>query len=210
MRHLKFEGPVKFNPNMQVRMVGDRIEARDAPRIILGFDPGFANFGWASVSVETPGFGPFVHSLGVFRTKKADKKRDVYASDDNAQRIRELTRNIAELLDRTMPVAIAVESQSWPRNSSASAKVGMAWGAMVALAEVRQIPMIQVSPQQVKLLTVGDKKASKEQVKDWVIANYGCAEPLKKLGALYEHAADAVAIQHAARTSDIFRAIARA
>jgi len=174
---------------------------------IVGFDPGFANFGFAVANLEGR-----VSNCGVFRTKKADKKHAVYASDDNAQRIRELTRSIATLLNHYRPVVIAIESQSWPRNASAATKVAMSWGMVVALAEERQIPMIQITPQNVKVATVGHKKASKEEVKAWAIQEHGSvlAASLQELGALYEHAADACAILHAARTSDIFRAIARA
>ena len=127
---------------------------------VLGIDPGLASLGYALVELTSEDV--IVLSMGCVRTKKTDAKRKVRASDDNIERIREVFRNLYPLTDGIM--AICSESQSWPRNASACAKVGMAWGVIGALSELMDVPILQVSPQQLKKVVCGDGTASKAEV----------------------------------------------
>lgn len=169
---------------------------------VLGLDVGFAAFGYAVVAFD-PDRDRIVE-LGVIRTEKATKKTDLNASEDNTQRGRLIFRALSSLVEKHGPVAVAVERQSWPRNASATAKVGIAWGALCALLETFDLPDVSASPQDVKKAVAGNKKASKEEVISSVelyFDHLGWDWPKQK--TLWEHPADAAATVIATRDSPL-------
>ncbi len=192
-------------------------------KFLLGIDGGFSKMGWAAVLVQD-GF-PQLHSCGVFETKKSAKKKGVLASSDNVRRGRELW---TMLEDGYQPLeayghfgavhfdqarCICVEAQSWPRNASSSAKMGIAWGILIAFSELHQIPMVEASPQQIKTACTGKASASKKEVQQGIAKRVGfenLPELLDKMPRTKrEHAADAVGAVIACLGSDVVRAAIR-
>lgn len=175
--------------------------------IVFGIDPGFASCGWATVQLLPEGRERVVDA-GVVRTEKSAKKRAVLASDDNHRRSVELFGALWRLVASQRVVAIAAESQSWPRNAGASAKVGMAWGVISAIAARLELPLVQASPQAVKRAICGRKDASKEDVLAALEQRYG-VEQLEPILALpktqQEHPSDALAAAVACLDSEIVR-----
>jgi crossover junction endodeoxyribonuclease RuvC len=173
---------------------------------VLGIDPGFASLGYAVVELEEENLIPL--QLGVVRTEKSNTKANVLASDDNVRRIREISGTIYTLMEGKL--AICTESQSWPRNASASAKVGMAWGALAGFSEILDIPLLQVSPMGLKKAVTGNKGATKEQVMAALNERFGrdFAAELVKQGvpaSQHEHAYDALGAVVAMENSETFR-----
>jgi len=138
----------------------------DTGVLVLGIDPGFASLGYALVRVWRDGRKAVVKDIGVAKTKKAHKKLRVRASEDNVQRIRLLVRAIRDKFSREDVVMVACESMSWPRNAGAAAKVALAWGAIVTLAEMLDLPIVQASPQEIKHEMTGAKSATKDAVRE--------------------------------------------
>jgi len=190
--------------------------------LVIGIDPGFASFGWAMLTPDGEVVG-----LGVLRTAPSDKKAKVLASHDNVRRTRELARDFGALLDGRMPGKpeeyqhtpfgqapseggaavrlIAAESMSFPRNASAASKMAMAWGMIVGAATLRDLPLVQASPQTVKKRICGDMKASKKDIENAMVARYGQGlfRMLKGVPAgSHEHAFDALAVARACLDSD--------
>lgn len=155
---------------------------------VLGIDPGFATLGLAIVDVAA---AVTVARTWVFRTEKSPRKHAVRASDDNVRRAREIAEELRATIRTYRPAAIATEGQSWPRNAGASAKVGIAWGVLAAVADAHQLPMVQASPQQIKRVLCGVKTATKEQVIAAVEARFG-EVGWPPQASLREHAADAI------------------
>lgn len=137
---------------------------------ILGVDPGFASFGWSDCALEgrSPHAGEALTPIkvGLIETKKSPKKMGLLQSSDNLRRLRELHEKISEVVDdmaqRYDRIILAVESQSWPRNSMSSAKIGMAWGVLASVTHA--YAMEQISPQAIKKILTGQRSASKEAV----------------------------------------------
>jgi len=171
--------------------------------IVIGIDPGFASAGIAVVDLLPR--GERVRLLDVCETQKAQKKRAVYASDDNVRRAGELAEFLEVALKLWKPVAICVESMSFPRNASSAQKVGIAWGVVAALAWKYDLPIVQQSPQAVKKAVCGDKAAPKEAVEAALRKMYPeCATfdryvPRSKR----EHPFDALAVVVACRGSEL-------
>ena len=142
---------------------------------ILGVDPGFANLGYAMVSLSADGTLLPVN-MGVFETDKSTAKRNVLASDDNVRRAREISRFLRDLLREGSlgPVrAVCAETMSFPRSSSVAAKMAMAWGVVASLSEELDIPILQATPQGLKLAVCEDRSASKEDIQKALEKRFG-------------------------------------
>jgi Holliday junction resolvasome RuvABC endonuclease subunit len=169
---------------------------------LAGFDPGLANFGWAKVILTRSDI--LVRGMGVIRTEPENKKRKVLASDDNVRRARVIARELKGWLPEVS--AICAESMSFPRNSSAAAKLGNSWGVVSALSEVYDLPVVQESPQKIKKCVTGNSSAPKDEVRDALIERFACQDFLKGFPAsVHEHAWDALASIVACLDSDVVR-----
>lgn len=126
---------------------------------ILGIDPGFAKLGWCLA--EYDGNAPSVLHMGVLETTKDTRK--VLACVDNVRRAQEIRDGLMSLTALYVDVFCA-EAMSFPRNASSAAKVAMAWGVIASVAQDIHVPIVQVSPQQIKVATTGSLKASKVRV----------------------------------------------
>ena len=172
--------------------------------LIVGVDPGLATMG--VVLMELFPDKEIVRGATVFTTKPETKKRAVRASDDNVRRATYLYTQLSKRLDKYEVNAICIEAQSWPRNASASAKVGISWGVIIAAAAERGLPMLQASPQAIKKALTGSNQASKLDVQAAVLTLYpGMKLPKQK--TLREHAADAVGAVVACFDSDVVKMV---
>ncbi|MDY0001408.1 MAG: crossover junction endodeoxyribonuclease RuvC [Polyangia bacterium] len=155
--------------------------------IILGIDPGFAALGLARLEVNS--LVERAEALAVVRTAKSARKAEVLATSDNARRLAELVDAIAPLMEGV--VCIAMEAQSWPRHAGSAVKVALAHGAVIAMARERGIPLVQVSPQDLKRRVTGSRTASKAEVQAALERRFG---PLAwpSPASIVGHAADAL------------------
>jgi crossover junction endodeoxyribonuclease RuvC len=128
--------------------------------VVLGVDTGFAACGYSRIELGLD--SEEVLAFGVIRTAKSPNKRGFKAADDNIRRGRE----IAQML---IPVGqgvdvLCVEAPSLPRNASTSFKLGICYGILCCLLEVLAVPVVMVSPQELKKGVCGNPKASKEDI----------------------------------------------
>lgn len=154
---------------------------------IIGLDPGFASIGYAVCVCDRNAEGQRrfrVLRMGLIRTEKSDKKREVRAADDNVRRAREITTALDGLFRKGAPQAdvvlsmppvraVCAEAMSFPRNASNAAKVAMCWGVITALVHTRELSIAQASPQEVKLALCSRKDASKEEIREAVERRFG-------------------------------------
>ncbi len=134
---------------------------------ILGIDGGLATFGMAVVKLcpgETDENNHHIEYIEVVTTKPSPKKFRIHSADDTLRRVREVNRRLRSLVAKYKPALIAVEQFSQPRSASASAKMAMAYGLVIATAEFHDIPLVQVPPQEVKRVLCRKKSASKAEV----------------------------------------------
>jgi Holliday junction resolvasome RuvABC endonuclease subunit len=171
----------------------------------LGFDPGFASFGYAVVELGRA--SDRVVKLGVIVTQKDSKKKAVLAADDNVRRCEEIAGAIVPLLQEHRVVCLCAESMSFPRHSSSAAKVAMAWGVIATLAFMHKLPLAQCSPQVLKKNLCGTRDASKEDVQAALIKTFpylpGLLSKLAK--GKHEHAYDALGSVIAVQDFDVLR-----
>ena len=181
--------------------------------MLMGLDPGLASFGLALVEVPAQGL-PRVRMLEIFRTEKAAKKRNLRQADDLSDRSRQIWRWLDGTCEVYRPAIIAVESCALPfgkaRFSVVSA-LGRVRGLVDALAGHRSAAILELTPQEMKQYTAGNKSATKDEVRLALEKLYpeACAQwPRQK--TLVEHAADALGAAHCALQSDFVRALRHA
>jgi crossover junction endodeoxyribonuclease RuvC len=170
--------------------------------IVLGIDGGFASMGLAAVDL-TP-TTERVDRAWVVRTELSAKKLGVRSGDDTCRRARELAKAVGAAIAEYSPMAIAIESPSWPRSAGVAAKMGVAFGVVFALAEKHRLPLVMATPMDVKKAVTGSKTASKDDVIGALELRFPDLELPQQL-TLQEHAADAVGVVIACLDTDALR-----
>ena len=158
--------------------------------LIVGVDIGFAHLGIVKAELMPQGFT--VISTDVICTEKSDKKRGVKAADDNIRRVTEIAEHLGRWIDDQI-IVVCAEALSLPRNASAASKISLAFGALATVSALSNVPIIQASPQEVKIAVTGKKTASKaEMIAEIKKRHTKIKWPTPK--SLEEHVADATSV----------------
>ncbi len=136
------------------------------PEVVLGIDPGLSRCGYGVVRRHGAAFRAVAY--GVIRTSP---------SDDLPVRLASLLDELEGLLVEFPPAAVAVERVLFQVNTRTAMSVGQASGLALALAGRAGIPVVQYSPNEVKLAVAGDGGAGKEEVQQMVTRLLQLAEP---------------------------------
>lgn len=120
---------------------------------VLGVDPGLSRCGVGIV--EGTGRRPSPVSAGVITTP---------TDQPVSKRLLQLHRELAELIARTRPDAVAVERVFFSTNVRTAMSVGQAAGIALLAAEQAGIDVTEYTPTQVKAAVAGSGTADKEQL----------------------------------------------
>ena len=119
---------------------------------ILGIDPGLAVTGFGVVEVHNKGVK--LINAGCFTTE----------SGEMSGRLKLIFANINELVDAECPDEVAIEEGFYGKNVKVAMSLGQARGAVLLACTLKNIPVFEYSPREVKLSTTGRGSASKDQV----------------------------------------------
>lgn len=155
----------------------------EAPRTILGIDPGTASTGYGVLAQR--GNRLELVEFGVVSTSRELELH---------QRLGLIFDGIAAVLARHRPAEVAVESLFFNVNARTAFAVGQARGVAMLACSRAGCGVFEYTPQEVKLAVVGYGKAEKGQVQEMVRVLLRLSEPPRP-----DHAADAlgIAICHA-------------
>ncbi len=120
---------------------------------ILGIDPGYAIVGWGVVRYERGRFTPV--DFGAITTP---------AGMDFSRRLEVIFDEMALLLARYAPDALAVEKLYFKNNQKTAIDVAEARGVILLAAKKAGTPLFEYTPLQVKSAVTGYGKAEKPQV----------------------------------------------
>lgn len=123
-------------------------------RVFLGIDPGTAVTGYGVVLRREDGAVSLLE-CGVIRTS---------ASEALPKRIREIFEGVETIIERFHPDAVSVEDVFQGKNVRSALTLGHARGAILLAAALRDIPIAEYSPREIKSAVVGTGNATKEQV----------------------------------------------
>jgi Holliday junction resolvasome RuvABC endonuclease subunit len=168
----------------------------------ISIDSSLANTGLAIGNIGPTGVIT-VSRIWLTETKKSQNKQ-VRASSDTIARCRQTYRFVKAIIDQTKPGVIFMETPSGSQSSA-----GMkSYGSTCMLIGALDPPPIEVTPNEVKMASVGKSTASKADMIDWAHNLYPNVQWDKnKDGSLKnknEHMADAIAIAYAAAKTDTF------
>ena len=121
---------------------------------ILGVDPGTGVTGYGVVARGGGGAVSLVE-CGVIRTSPAQPL---------SIRIREIYEGVQAVIERHAPSAVCVERVFHGKNARSALTLGHARGAILLAAALRDIPVSEYSPLEIKKAVVGTGRATKDQV----------------------------------------------
>ena len=124
---------------------------------ILGLDPGFGRVGWALL--DAVGQTLTVVGFGCWETKKGD---------DFAGRLMEIAEKLRAIIKKNKPDAAALEELFFFKNLKTVIPVAQARGAMMLVAKENNLPLVELTPLQVKQSICGYGRAEKIQVQKMV------------------------------------------
>jgi len=122
--------------------------------IVLGVDPGASTTGYGVVAQQGGGAVSLLE-CGVIRTSSAQPL---------AERLKEIYIGIGEVIVRHGPAIVAVEGVFYARNVRTTVILGHARGAILLAATMRDVPVAEYSPAEIKNAVTGNGRAAKEQV----------------------------------------------
>jgi len=145
---------------------------------VLGIDPGFDRLGYGVI--ELRGSTPTWISHGCLQTSK---------SDDYSLRLQQVRDAMKRVLEESKPEVVAVEQLFFSNNAKTAMKVGMARGVVLLAIADAGVPLVELTPNQVKQGIAGWGGADKKGVQMMVQRTLKLKEIPKP-----DDAADALAI----------------
>ncbi|MBE0492985.1 MAG: crossover junction endodeoxyribonuclease RuvC [Thiomicrospira sp.] len=142
---------------------------------ILGIDPGSRKTGFGLI--ESGRYHPTYVVSGVIRVEKFS----------GAERLKNIFESVGQLIDQYQPSMMAIEKVFVHKNPSSAIKLGQARGVILCAAAIKNIPIIEYTPTQIKSTVVGQGHAGKEAVQFMV------KQLLRLTEVPQEDAADALA-----------------
>lgn len=172
---------------------------------IIGIDPSLRNTGIAKGWLDLNTLEWQVEEVELVKTEKG-KSKTVRKSSDDFDRARVLMEavKLAEAGAEIAFVEMPIGSQSSDAMKS--------YGVCIALIASLGIPVIQVTPAQVKLHATGDKNATKEEMIYWATDRFPEANWLRqgtRITQANEHLADACGAINAGILEDDFKALVK-
>lgn len=179
---------------------------------IVGMDPSLSNFGVVNATLDIQTLTFTVQDMHVVQTEpERDKKvrKKVRKNSEDLERARTLYKGAMEAIDGAFMVFIEVPVGS--QSARAMASYGMCLGVIAAVAET--VPIIQVTPNDVKMAGCGIRTATKDEMIEAMVKKYPNAPwPMKTVKGVQtpiaskcEHLADALAAIEAGVSSDEFK-----
>lgn len=124
---------------------------------IIAIDPGYDRCGVA-ILTEEMGKPIVIHS----ECLTTDKNTEQY------ERLSFIYQKLENLIKKYKPESLAIEALFFSVNKKTAIKVAEARGTILALAGNNNLPVIELSPQAIKIAMTGSGNASKSQVEKMV------------------------------------------
>lgn len=121
--------------------------------IILGIDPGFGRMGCAVLEKSARG-EKLIYSACLISDKKLPQEK----------RLLFLAKKLEKIMKKYRPDILAVEKLFFAKNQKTALQVAEARGMILYLAAVKNIPVTEFTPLQIKMALTGYGKAEKSQV----------------------------------------------
>jgi Holliday junction resolvasome RuvABC endonuclease subunit len=184
---------------------------------LVGLDPSLTHTGIAIMEYDTDTRGLDVSELRLIVTEN-QKGKQVRQNSDDLRRAREIVAGMHAACEGALFAVSEIPM------GAQSARAATAFGMVIGMLANLPVPLIQVSPLEVKMAAVGHRQASKEEMIEWASTKHPNANWIRqekngrvktklgfkewKVGDLVndnEHLADAVAVCEAGTLTDQFK-----
>lgn len=122
---------------------------------VLGIDPGSVICGFGVIEKRQNSL--YLIEYGVIKAKKKEEAFPL--------RLKEIYERLSQVIERTLPDEAAFETIFYAKNVQSAMKLAHARAAAMLASTMKEIPVIEYSPKEVKKSVTGRGAASKEQVK---------------------------------------------
>jgi crossover junction endodeoxyribonuclease RuvC len=120
---------------------------------VIGVDPGLRCTGWGVIDVDGSRLQHVANGI-----VRSDAKRNL------AERLVQLHKGLAQVVETYAPAEAAVEASLVNKNPASSLKLGVARGAILLVPALAGLPVTEYLPNIVKKAVVGNGHAAKQQV----------------------------------------------
>ncbi|HVT00708.1 MAG TPA: crossover junction endodeoxyribonuclease RuvC [Patescibacteria group bacterium] len=121
--------------------------------IVLGIDPGIGRTGWGVIEVK-----------GSRNTALAYDCFETPATRETAARLVDLRAEILRIIKKHKPEMVGIEELFFNTNAKTAMVVGQARGVVLEAIAENGIPIISMTPPEIKTAVAGYGKADKDQV----------------------------------------------
>jgi crossover junction endodeoxyribonuclease RuvC len=142
-----------------------KTRARKGGLRILGIDPGLAKLGYAVVDDGPDGI--ISVEFGLIRTKPGPAL---------SVRLNDIAEKITEIIDEFHPDIMAVETVFFAKNAKTAMTIGRVTGAVMAIAGLRGLDVVEYTPLDIKRTVVGTGRADKKQMQEMIRTLYRLVE----------------------------------
>lgn len=125
--------------------------------LMLGIDPGIARIGYGAIEFRGEKILACAH--GCLETSK---------NNSQGERLLCIRKGLRSLLKKYHPAAVAVEKLFFAKNAKTAGAVGESRGVILLAAAEAKLPIVEMTPLQVKLSVTGYGRADKRQVQEMV------------------------------------------
>lgn len=157
---------------------------------ILGIDPGYAITGYSIIEYMGNKFK--LIGSGSIQTK---------AGTSFPYRLLKLYNDLTELIDLYKPDAISVEELFFNQNTKTAIQVAEARGVILVACSIKNIPIFEYTPLQIKQAVVGYGRADKVQVQK-MVKSILRVDSLPKLDDTTDSMAAAICHAHSAKFAE--------
>jgi len=127
----------------------------DAPKRILGIDPGTNVLGFAIIDADKKAIK--VIEIGVVTFAHI-------STDDHTVKLRYIFEQVQDIIRQHRPEEMAIEAPFFGKNVQSMLKLGRAQGVAIAAGMVNHLVITEYMPKKIKSAVTGNGNASKEQV----------------------------------------------
>lgn len=180
---------------------------------VVGFDPSMSNWGMVATDVNCDSGEVVVVDMKVASTNKTKNTKQIRVTSDDLRRAKELYALVIDFIAKSNAKLIMTEI-STGGSPGKGTRLITAFGVCTGILASLPLPIIEVTPLDVKLAATGIRTASKEEMIEWAVQKHPEAKwkqktikGVKSLTNDNEHSADALGAIYAGMKTAEFKAI---
>ncbi len=125
---------------------------------ILGIDPGLARIGYGVIENQKNKYS--IIEAGLITTP---------SDQELPQRLQSINKDIKKVLKKHQLDYVGIEKLFFFKNAKTAFSVGQAWGVITFTVATMNLPIIELTPLQIKQSITGYGQATKEQVQKMIL-----------------------------------------